>query len=296
MSDHKKRKHALCGASSASRWMKCPGSIYLGWGIRSPMKPWTMEGTVAHELAERILSDWMANKCEPLSPGYIRDRMEEYKDTEEPETYPWSDGKRRVNMVDYCLEYIDVVKGELLGFHGPYNTRIEQNLDLDAALHMFGTLDFFATGHDINGVPFGTIVDFKYGRGVAVTAGEENWQLAYYACMLLRNSKLPLELIRTVICQPRAAQKVSVCQFTAAELDLKRLALTKGATEAIYQAAGREPDLHAGEHCRFCPAKNTCPQYVELPPPSLSQRSETAAASETDLPADCETPSFTDLE
>lgn len=293
--NHNNRKHALCGASSASRWMKCPGSIYLGWGIRSPIKPWTAEGTRAHELAERIASHWLTNACHPLPEAYIAGLMAEYADTEEPEKFPWSDGKRRTNMVTHCLEYIKVIEAELAQFVGPRNTRIEQNLDLDASLHMFGTLDFFATGYDLLSIPFGVIVDFKYGRGVAVKAGEENWQLAYYACMLKQNSKLPLSRVRTVICQPRAEVKVTACEFTAAGLEQKRQALMAGATEAIYQAAGREPDLHAGEHCRFCPAKNTCPSYVELAPPGASSGRADTTQTETELPADCPTPAFTEM-
>lgn len=286
MPDHGKRKHALCGASSASRWVKCPGSIYMGWGIKVPLKPWTAEGTRAHELAEIILRAWAAGK---LTDEFIKSLFDQYKDTEEPETYPWSDGKRRVNMVQYCLEYINVVQSEL-AMMKEHSFRIESQLDLDNDLQMFGTLDFLATGIRVQRL-IGLVVDFKYGKGVQVKAGEENWQLAYYAAMVLLNSTRPLEAVRTVICQPRAAEKVSVQEFTRAELMDKYIpALRKGAMKAFYQAASREPELNPGEHCRFCPAKNTCPSYVELPPPNTKTEAiPESLAAKTEFMEDIET-------
>ena len=294
MSSHSKRKHAFCGASTASRWMKCPGSLYLGFGIRTPVKSYTVEGTRGHELAEKMLHEWL--RTGTLSDEYIRDRVLEYKDTEEPDE--WRPGVRRKNMALYCAEYIDAVKDELTMFSGKPNILVEKQLDLDHDLNMFGTLDFFATGPVAAGINkstdppshAGLIVDFKYGVGVQVVASE-NWQLAYYACMLAKNSKFNLAGVRVAICQPRAEIKRSSVWFSAEELVDRATALRNGAIRAIYQAAVREPELHAGEHCRFCPAKNTCSEYAELSPP----KAEPVAVS-NEIPTDCETPAFTDLE
>ena len=49
--------HATLGASTASRWMACPGSVALSEGI--PPRPGTIhaqEGTAAHALAELSLN------------------------------------------------------------------------------------------------------------------------------------------------------------------------------------------------------------------------------------------------
>lgn len=286
MGSHNKRKHAFCGASTSSRWMKCPGSLYLGFGLKSPVKAYTIEGTRGHELAEMMLREWMAKG--ELSQAYIDEMCEKYKDTEEPDE--WRPNERRTNMALYCAEYIEAVIDEMKMFDGKTNILIEKQLDLDADLNMYGTLDYFATGTTIyGGTKSGLIVDFKYGKGVQVVA-EDNWQLAYYACMLAKNSKLDLAGVKVAICQPRAEITRSSVWFSAADLKERLARLRSGAIKAIYQAAVREPELHAGEHCRFCPAKNTCLEYSELAPPSSK------AEPVTEMPADCEITNFSNLE
>ncbi len=300
MTSHSRRKHAFCGASSASRWMKCPGSLYLGHGLRTPVKSWTIEGTRGHELAEKMIARWQ--QMGTLDQAFIDQKCEEYKDTEEPDE--WSRGCRRRNMALYCAEYVGAVEEELKIFISKPNIMVEKQLDLDADLHMFGTLDFFATGYAdrqravgtgfewISNDPIGLIVDFKYGKGVQVVAGE-NWQLAYYACMLAKNSRLDLDGVKVVIFQPRADIKKSSVFYTKADLADAHARLRSGAIKAIYQAAVREPELHAGEHCRFCAAKDSCQEYADFGKP----KAEPAAAEPTrEIVEDQITTTFTDLE
>ncbi len=236
-----------------------------------------------------------------LDQAFIDQKCEEYKDTEEPDE--WSRGCRRRNMALYCAEYVGAVEEELKMFTGKPNIMVEKQLDLDADLHMFGTLDFFATGHVIktlNGctpeesqelTPTGLIVDFKYGKGVQVVAGE-NWQLAYYACMLAKNSRLDLAGVKVVIFQPRADIKKSSVFYTRAELVEAHTRLRCGAIKAIYQAAVREPELHAGEHCRFCAAKDSCQEYADFG----TKKEPVAAEPSPEIVEDQITTTFTDLE
>ena len=45
------RPHAALGASTAHRWMSCPGSVRLAAGIDVPASTYAEEGAAAHMLA-----------------------------------------------------------------------------------------------------------------------------------------------------------------------------------------------------------------------------------------------------
>ena len=49
---HEERTHALFGASSAHRWLSCPGSLLLEKDFPDTKSEAAAEGTLAHELAE----------------------------------------------------------------------------------------------------------------------------------------------------------------------------------------------------------------------------------------------------
>src|SRR5579872_4642253 len=148
--NHNSRKHALCGASSASRWLLCPGSV--GLSKEAPYQPpskYALCGTVAHELAERALREWLSNDCK------IPDQWANVTD----------------EMSRHVLGYLQVCQEEIANLHQP-SVRIESPLVLRDELGMFGTVDVLATGRSLreetNAKMAGLIVDFKYGAGVPV--------------------------------------------------------------------------------------------------------------------------------
>lgn len=57
-------EHSKIGASSMSRWQKCPGSVRLSEGMDDTTSIFAAEGTVAHGIAEHILN----HPFDPLSP------------------------------------------------------------------------------------------------------------------------------------------------------------------------------------------------------------------------------------
>lgn len=49
--------HAILGASSASRWLNCPGSVRLTKDLPDQSSPYAALGSAAHELCDICLND-----------------------------------------------------------------------------------------------------------------------------------------------------------------------------------------------------------------------------------------------
>ena len=116
----------------------------------------------------------------------------------------------------------------------------------------FGTADLIGRAGDI-----GVILDWKFGRGVAVSA-ENNSQGKYYALGVL-NTPGVRELwdgiteVMIVIVQP--AFGISKWTTTLDDLNNFKLQLIK----ADAAMRGDDPPFALGSHCKFCAAKPACP-------------------------------------
>jgi hypothetical protein len=49
--------HSKIGASSMHRWASCPGSVRLSKDMPNTSSKYAEEGTMAHELAEKLLTN-----------------------------------------------------------------------------------------------------------------------------------------------------------------------------------------------------------------------------------------------
>src|SRR3954453_21847034 len=95
---HATRAHAICSASSAERWLNCPGSVFMSQGLpEQPPGAAALEGTRGHELAEKILRRWLDGNRNP-DMAYVETLRSDYADTE----MPTGDG-RTWSMVDYAM-------------------------------------------------------------------------------------------------------------------------------------------------------------------------------------------------
>jgi hypothetical protein len=242
----KAKIHSTLGASSASRWMSCPGSVRLSEG--APPRPTSraaIEGTGAHALAELCLR----HQQDPTV--YIGTTLEGVEVTDEMAEF--------VRLfVEYCQK--------LPGLHF-----IEQQFslaELNPPAPMFGTADFVAVDYDGDSVPGQRIlevVDLKYGTGVVVDVNA-NKQLRYYAlgCFLGLPARVRelIDRVRITIVQPRAAHVDGVIR--SEELSIAELI---DYTNELMDAARAtlEPDapLVTGSHCRWCPASGLCPAQQE---------------------------------
>ena len=231
-------KHALLSASSSHRWLACPPSAKLCAEAGDMGSEYAAEGTDAHTLCEYKVLQYLgknaANPAENLSfydeemercasdyAAYVSEIMEEVKDT--------------------CKDPVVLV---------------EQRLDFSRYVpEGFGTGDCLIVA---DGTLY--VIDFKYGRGVEVSA-LENPQMMCYAlgALELFDGIYDITSVCMTIYQPRR-ENVSVCAM--AKADLLQWAEGELSEKAKLAYAG-EGEFCAGEHCKFCKAKAVCRKRAE---------------------------------
>ena len=223
--------HSIYSASGAHRWMSCPPSAQLEQQFPNETSIYAEEGTAAHDLAEHKLKKALKMRSKKPTSPYHSDEMDEMTDL----------------YVEYCLQLIEKSKERC----GDLQILIEQKLDFsDYVPEGFGTGDLVVVG---NGTLH--IVDLKYGRGIIVSA-EQNPQMMLYAlgALSLFDMLYTIDKISMAIVQPRA-DNFSTWEITVEELlkwsdeELK--------PKAILASTGGG-EFCAGDHCRFCRAKNQC--------------------------------------
>ena len=240
--------HAKLSPSGASRWMTCPGSIALEADFPDDSSEYAAEGTLAHDIAAQCLE-------EGLSPhDFVGKRFE-------------VDGfifKVSPDMAAHVADYMSLVRefaegGTLL---------VERRVDFSPVIGVedsFGTSDAIVIKSDTL-----TIIDLKYGMGVAVSA-EHNPQLMLYALGALNDygDLAEFKHVCMVIHQPRL-NTVSEFWMDVEDLELFGVSAANAArrvedavmTYGAYDDAGEwgSKYLEASERgCKFCKAKATCP-------------------------------------
>ena len=244
MAGHSQRAHALLSASSAHRWLYCTPSAVLEQQFPDTASEAAQEGTVAHELAEMKLRNYF------FTTSYSKRKMN--ADIKKLK----GNGLWQDEMNGYTDEYLDYVKATALGFDSAPYAAIEKRVDFSAYVpDGFGTADCILIHGDVLHV-----VDFKYGKGVSVSA-EGNPQLALYALGAYEAYKIlyPVTKIRMSIFQPRISN-ISEWECSTREL----LAWGDFVRKQAAVAARGEGEYHPGEKtCRFCRAAKTCRARAE---------------------------------
>ena len=123
------------------------------------------------------------------------------------------------------------------------------------------------------------VVDFKYGKGVAVSA-ENNPQMKLYALGAYEQFKMfyPIQNIKMSIMQPRIN---NISEFEMSLTDL--LAWGESIKPIAEKAFKGEGDFAPGEHCRFCRAKGKCRARTEQNLKAYEQAKNTAIISNAEL-------------
>lgn len=239
---HEARAHAVLGASSAYRWMACPGSIRMSAGSPNRSSRYADEGTAAHQLAE-----WCLRAGPPAQNAAVRiGSTEIVRGTDWPVTE---------EMAEAVQVFLDAVRGAMV--EGD-TLLIEQRFDL-SRIHpgMFGTNDACVLSPSRKTL---YVFDYKHGKGHAVEA-VGNPQLRYYGLGALLHTAKPGDVSRLVltIVQPRAPHRDGpVRSETIGMFDL--MEWTRDLKAAAERAEDPAAPLHAGEHCGFCPAAAVCPK------------------------------------
>lgn len=254
---HSKRAHARLAPSASKRWMECPGSVRMSEGIESKSSVYAAEGTAAHELAAHCLSN-----------DYNAERFANYVIDITGKTFgerllmpgsPLADDRFEVDeeMVEGVQLYLDHVRSLL---KEDCEIDVEQRLDM-THLHpdIYGTGDaliYHAAREAL------WVLDFKYGKGVAVEVPENPQLLAYGSGAAKRYGNRGLKKITLVVVQPRAPHPAG--PIRSAEYDvLDLLEFENKLADAAKATEASDAPLKAGEWCRFCPALPTCPQARE---------------------------------
>lgn len=242
--EHEKRDHALLSASGANRWLACPPSAKLEEQFPDTTSDAAREGTLAHELAELKVRNYF---------------------------YTTDFGKRKLNAAVKKLQKEDLWQDEMMGYTDQYldyirvvamadriqgTAEIEKKVDFGRwAPGGFGTADcLLLKGNQLH------VIDFKYGKGVPVSA-EENPQMMLYALgardmygILYHFDEFHLHII-----QPRID---NVSEWTCTEEELLEFgSYVKERSALAIDGAG---EFCPGEsQCRFCRARSRCAARAE---------------------------------
>ncbi len=247
--------------------MLCPGKKVLEAGLPRSTSAYAAEGTAAHQVLTWSLQD------DRPAAAYIGRVLE-------ADGFEFTCDDDMAHYVQVCIDYVK----DLAGDDGVIlvDTRVNYSRYLDVPeTDAWGTADVIVLrGDEI------IVVDFKYGRGVEVSAGENvkpddsnlgewlfkpNPQMALYALGALAGygDFGDFTRVRMAISQPRITTKPSEYDLSVNELVHWGLTEAKAAVAACIDAMANgdvtEPAwsdvyLHPNEKsCKFCKAKATCP-------------------------------------
>lgn len=241
---HSERAHALLSASGAHRWLACTPSAKLEEQFPDTASVAAKEGTLTHELAELKLKHYY-HTADFSRQKYTR-AVNKLKKQE-----LWQD-----EMDGYTEEYLDYVKTAALKFESSPYVAIEKRVDLGAYIpDGFGTADCILIGGGVLHV-----LDFKYGKGVPVSA-EENPQMKLYALGAYNTCSFlyPIREIKLTIIQPRLD---SISEWCCSLEHL--LAFGEYVKQRAALAVNGDGPYSPGEHqCRFCRARAQCRARAE---------------------------------
>lgn len=253
--NHSKRSHALLAPSAAHRWLNCTASARLEeqYGEQKP-SVYAEEGTIAHELCEVLLKNELA------SLGALSYTQEAFEDEHEAVIAKAIEkGYYGEEMVDAAKEYVFTCVSlykELKASNEYVDVYIEMRTDLrDYIPEAFGSIDFCVAS---DGHLF--VVDFKYGKGISVSA-EMNPQMMIYALGALQRAGLEYDIdeVSLIIVQPRIS---NLDRYDMAVDDLIGWAndvLIPKAKEAF----DGQGSVEAGGWCQFCSVKSRCKALYE---------------------------------
>ena len=234
--------HAVLPASSAARWLECPPSARLNAEAEEQESSYAAEGTLAHAMCEVKLTGYTVAVPKRTTTAKLS------KLKKDPLYQP--------EMDSYTEEYLDYIKKLALGFSGPAMIRIEERVDFSSyAPEGFGTADcLILYGDELH------VVDFKYGKGIKVSA-EENPQLRLYALGALAKFGFIYNISRVTlhIVQPRL-DNITSWETTAADLRAWGEGTVRPRAALAFEGKG---DFRSGEHCRFCKIAATCKKRAE---------------------------------
>lgn len=231
------KQHALLSASASHRWLHCTPSVRLEEQFEDKESDYAKEGTLAHDICELKLK----KKFIPMGQRAFTTAMNKLK---KHELY-------QEEMQGYTDTYVDYITEIIYGLPSKPYTAFEKKVDYSTyAKDGFGTADCLIIHGDTL-----RVIDFKYGKGVPVSA-EDNPQMKLYALGAISEFGFiyPIQRVIVSIVQPRL-DSISEWETTIEDLMKFGNEVVKPSAEKAYMGIG---DFVAGEHCKFCNAKARC--------------------------------------
>jgi len=231
-------KHALLSASSAHKWISCPPSALLSKKFEDASSSFAQEGTDAHTLAQYMLEKALGidTKDPTESLSFYNEEMNDYAE----------------NYAAFVLEQLEKAKATCTD----PQILIEQKLDFSRYVpEGYGHVDCLIISDGTL-----TVIDYKYGLGIKVSA-ERNPQMFCYALggLALFDGIYDIDNIQLIIYQPR---RENISEYSISKNELIKWAEEVLAPTAQLAIKG-EGEYKAGEHCQFCKAKATCRKRAE---------------------------------
>ena len=269
--------HSPVGASSASRWINCPGSNNLiaakkkeyrdrtGVDFKEAPKEYTSRGTVTHRLGEQAL----------LQLDFINlsdDDIMFWLDAWEGTIVDQDGFEIDVNedMVEAVYVYVMKIREIMLKHNAPYEyMSVERSFVMDHVdPEARGTTDCMIE------IPFEVLytIDLKAGKGVPVEV-KSNPQCKYYSVGGYYSTGQEVDEIVDIIVQPLCFHPDGPVREDR-YLTSTAKAFSHVLKKAIEKTRKKTAPLKSGYHCRWCPsiAKADCPE--------IDKRALTIAQSE----------------
>lgn len=229
--------HALLSPSAAHRWLHCTAAPRLEEHVEDRGSAFAEEGTLAHAYCAMHLKTYLGlpvdeevKEITSLAPTYHTGEMDEYTDT-----------YKTIVLEKYGAARAKTPDAQLL---------VEQRLDFTEYIpEAFGTADavIIADGEM-------EVIDFKYGKGVRVSA-KRNPQMMIYALGAYEKYSMEYDIreVKLTIVQPRI-DNISEDWISAAELTSWGMFQLRPKAKEAFSGGRQEP----GEWCRFCKVKANC--------------------------------------
>lgn len=235
--------HALLSPSAAHRWLNCSAAPRLEENVPDSGSSFAEEGTLAHAYCAKKLKDYLGlptQEEEAEIIGYDKyhtGEMNEYTDT-----------YASIVLEKFNAARIRTRDSQLL---------VETRLDFGRYIpEAFGTADAII-------IADGTmeVIDFKYGKGVKVSA-VENPQMMIYGLGAYDQFSFEYNItrVRMTIVQPRID---NLSEFEISADDLETWGAKVLAPKADKAYKGNDPQT-PGEWCQFCKVKNSCRVLASL--------------------------------
>lgn len=256
--------HALLSPSSSHRWLNCTPSARLEENVEDRGSEFAEQGTCAHALCECKLRHLLGKET--------KESIEEYQALRDK----WYD-----NEMDVCTDdYVEIVWNKYqtaLKTDPRAQLLIEQKLDFSSWIPgSFGTADAeVVTEQTLE------VIDFKYGKGVEVSA-VKNTQMMIYALGALGDYDLDYDIrdVRMTIVQPRMH---NISEWSISTDELREWADTTLMERAkmAYEGKGEQK---AGDWCKFCKVKARCAVLANEALATYTQHTDKTLISDDDMP------------